>query len=472
MTLIRAWRLLSQRLQACSIPEAIPWRLATNSAFRELPEWEPRFAAVGFKKRYFFPHRFYILPKCGPDGYKLAHRMCGAVDVNKLWQIVLFAGANALAEFPERLFFDNDLMWHGQQFNRMGQVATLTAYIEGSSIFTIAHHSDLVQRISRHREFKTRVEKIFKGWHRLMLNCVANFAVERGIHRICVPVAQFAMKHTDEKRCVQRELFERVYDRAVNHHFQATQKGQWWNIDLPARNFIPMVARRGGELIENRKTVCVCHDIERGLGHQTDADFARRADREAPAALNRMLSIEYTSGVRATYNVVGDILNEVRSEIEQDGHCVAFHSYDHDSEAAQLERCRHVDYRIKGYRPPNSRLTPELNETNLSWYNFEWLASSVPSLGFSEPRLVNRIVKIPIRFDDFDLHRGNQTFEGWRRMAIDAIMRNDFVAFSLHDCYAGHWLAHYEDFLREIRKLARLRTLDEVAGDMFLAGAL
>ena len=57
-------------------------------------------------------------------------------------------------------------------------------------------------------------------------------------------------------------------------------------------------------------------------------------------------------------------------------------------------------------------------------------------------------------------------------MAIDAIMRNDFVAFSLHDCYAGHWLAHYEDFLREIRKLARLRTLDEVAGDMFLAGAL
>jgi len=47
MTLMRAWRLLSQRLQACSIPEAIPWRLATNSAFRELPEWEPRFAAVG-----------------------------------------------------------------------------------------------------------------------------------------------------------------------------------------------------------------------------------------------------------------------------------------------------------------------------------------------------------------------------------------------------------------------------------------
>ena len=101
MTLMRAWRLLGQRLQACNIPEAIPWRLATNSAFRELPEWEPRFAAVGFKKDIFFLIDSYILPKCGPDGYKLAHRMCGAVDVNKLWQIVLFAGANALAEFPE-----------------------------------------------------------------------------------------------------------------------------------------------------------------------------------------------------------------------------------------------------------------------------------------------------------------------------------------------------------------------------------
>jgi hypothetical protein len=57
-------------------------------------------------------------------------------------------------------------------------------------------------------------------------------------------------------------------------------------------------------------------------------------------------------------------------------------------------------------------------------------------------------------------------------MAIDAIMRRQFVAFSLHDCYAEHWLPYYENFLREISKLARLRTLDEVAGDMFLAGAI
>lgn len=472
MTVRRVWRFLSQRIQSTRIFEAVRWRPAMNSAFHELSEWKPEFAAAGFKKRYFFPHRFYVLPKCGPDGYKLAHRMCGAVDVNKLWQIVLFGSPPTLDEFPEQLFFDNDLMWHEQQFNRIGQVATLTAYVDGSSIFTIAHHSDLVQRISRRREFKTRVEKVFKGWHRLMLNCVMNFALERGIRHICVPSAPFAMKHTDEKRCLQRELFERVYDRAVNHHFQATKKGPWWNIDLSARNYVPMVARRGGELIENRKTVCICHDIERGLGHHLDSDFAGRADREAPAALDRMLAIERTNGVRATYNVVGKFLNEVRCEIEQYGHCIAIHSFDHDNKAAQLERCRHVDYRIKGYRPPNSWLTPELNETSLCWYNFEWLASSVASLGFNVPRLVNRVVKIPILFDDFDLHRGRQTFEEWRRMAIDTINRHDFVAFSLHDCYAAHWLPHYQDFLCEIRQLARLRTLDEVAGDMFLAGAL
>ncbi|HEY3999886.1 MAG TPA: hypothetical protein VGO93_13515, partial [Candidatus Xenobia bacterium] len=41
--------------------------------------------------RHFFAHRFYCLPKCGPDGYKLALRMCGPCDVEELWEVVLYA---------------------------------------------------------------------------------------------------------------------------------------------------------------------------------------------------------------------------------------------------------------------------------------------------------------------------------------------------------------------------------------------
>jgi hypothetical protein len=45
--------------------------------FRELPQWQPQFAAAGYDRKRFFPHRFCFIPKCGPDGYKLAKRMLG-----------------------------------------------------------------------------------------------------------------------------------------------------------------------------------------------------------------------------------------------------------------------------------------------------------------------------------------------------------------------------------------------------------
>ena len=46
----------------------------------------------------------------------------------------------------------------------------------------------------------------------------------------------------------------------------------------------------------------------------------------------------------------------------------------------QLPRCREVDYRIKGYRPPRSQITPELSDRNLLFHNFEWLASMMAEL--------------------------------------------------------------------------------------------
>ena len=42
-----------------------------------------------------------------------------------------------------------------------------------------------------------------------------------------------------------------------------------------------------------------------------------------------ILHIEKAANVKTTYNVVGAFLNEVRESIEKDGHCIAFHSYNH-----------------------------------------------------------------------------------------------------------------------------------------------
>jgi hypothetical protein len=76
---------------------------------------------------------------------------------------------------------------------------------------------------------------------------------------------------------------------------------------------------------------------------------------------------------------------------------------------------------------------------------------------------------LPIHLDDFDLHRGRTGWEGWLEHARSLIHDHDFVALGLHDCYAEHWLPHYDNLLSELRALARVRTLDEVADDLHLA---
>ena len=55
---------------------------------------------------------------------------------------------------------------------------------------------------------------------------------------------------------------------------------------------------------------------------------------------------------------------------------------------------------------------------------------------------------------------------------MKVIEQNDFVAFSLHDCYADFWLPHYKTLLQKIKQAGNLRTLDEVAADMTFRSAL
>ncbi|MFN8644369.1 MAG: hypothetical protein U0802_22945 [Candidatus Binatia bacterium] len=432
--------------------------------------------AKGYKTRHFFPHRFYLLPKCGPDGFRLAQAMCGATDPAACWEIVLYADPSRLADLPAELFFDDDLIWHQQQFGRPGQIASVDLLVDGDSIYTMAHVSDLVQRIGRRREHLTRVEKRFRGWHHMLLNSVACVALERGAARVLSPTAAWAMTHTDRARSVQPELFERVYDRDLRTRFPgATVSGNWWVVDAGELAARCLPAAAGAEPLRDEKTICLFHDTERGLGHRdVDPAFAAAADREAPAHLDAMLAIERAAAVRATYDVVGVLLPELRQRIAAGGHCLAFHSYDHapaGQDHGQLRACRTIDYRLKGYRVPRSELTDEISDARLCTHNFEWLASSTRSLGRSEPTLRSGVVRIPIFDDDFPLHTGRLRYPEWEARMLDTVRALPFAGIGLHDCYAAAWLPHYPRFLDALRALGTLRTADEVASEVIFRHA-
>lgn len=471
------------------------------SCFREISnDREDEFYRKGYKRRYFFPHRVYHLPKAGPDGYKLATWMCGPCEPDQLWEIILYADDSLTNQFPRQLFFDNELLWHQQQFGRSGQIATANLVIKGTHLYSMVHISDLVQRISRSRQHKTRVENRFKGWGHMLLNSILNFAVGAGLTKVYTPTAELALKNTDRTRNVAPELFERIYDRNVNQLFQTTRANGWWEIDVAQNRDQVVLPESKQQISREEKTICLCHDIERGFGHtEVDAGFADSAHETAEVNLDEMLRVEAEFGIKATYNVLGSILPEVRQKIEAPGHGLGFHSYDHQiagaenkatqlwrklttrqgsngfvtrSKVDQLAECRNIDYRIKGYRPPQSVITPALSDSNLLFHNFEWLASSSYSLKVSVPVMRNRIVRLPILFDDFDMYHRGLAYEAWEDMAIAKIEQNNFVAFSLHDCYGRYWLPRYRKFLDKVTKLGKLKTMDEVAAEITLSNAV
>jgi hypothetical protein len=445
-----------------------------SSAFREITEERVgEYVAKGHKRRRFFPHRIYHLQKCGPDGFRLAQWMCGKDDPASMWELVLYADPAMLTEFPPDLFFDDDLIWHQQQFGRPGQVASANVVLDGSTVYSITFVSDLVQRIPRHREYKTRIEKRFDGWRHMLLNAVVAFALEHHARRILIPTAKLARRHTDRDRLTGIALFDRIYDRTVNDLLPARREGEWWVVDTADAEETVVMPERRIEPRRPSKTICICHDIERGLGHvDVDPDFAQQAERDSPGDLERMRQIEGDLGVSTTYCIVGSLMSAVRDGLESDGHAVAFHSFDHRlDQQDQLERCREVDYRIKGYRPPRSRITPELTDRNMLFHNFEWLASAPGSIDADEPQMRSGLVRLPVAFDDFPMHNAGMPYEEWERAALGIVADSEFAAVAMHDCYAPHWLPHYRGFLEKVAGLGELRTLDQVAAEVTLGSA-
>lgn len=482
--------------------------------YHDVPDaMQPAFTTRGFRSRHFFAHRMHFLPTCGPDALTLAGAMCGIERPDALWVITLHASESVASHLPGWLFFDPDLVWHQEHYGLPGHVAFATLAVDRRRVHVLNCVSDVVQRQARQSEYSTRIDKLFRGWHHMLLNAVLVFARERGAEAVHVPTASLVMRETDSRRSVEPALFERVYDGQAVQRYGPARRGDWWVIDVAASADRVVMAEVRDAPAPPDRAICLCHDVERGLGHRgIDEAFAAAAEASSPSALRDMLAIERAQGVRGTYNVVGCLLNEVREDIQHGGHALGFHSYDHsirrfapllrlrDSWAGRPLRhvrrmlesvrshetrardraagetspaqgatfdqprlCRTVDYRIRGYRPPQSRITPDANDRNLVRHNFRWLLSSGESLGATAPVVRHALVRVPVAIDDFDLHRRTRSYEDWRRDVLAVAQARPFVAVSVHDCYAPHWLHDYPSLLDALQRLAPLVTLDEIA---------
>lgn len=434
---------------------------------------EQGFAAAGLRGRGYFDHAVVELAKGYPDARLLLERRGvpgDEVAAGSLFQLNLYA--SEIGDLPSALFADCSVNWHGQGFGRDGLVAAAGVFVAGDGLAMVTLlQSDLVQQVHRSAAWKSvrsRIENRFRAWPMMALQAVLAACLARGLSTLLVPDSRTITGAL--RRAVDGRLFARVYDApaqalgatSVTHH-----GCRYWRLRLDDA----LRARLGGYLeVEEParlpgKTVCIFHDIEEDVDAPTSAAQCR-------AQLARMLAVERDHNVRGTYNVLGTIFPRVAPAIAADGHELAFHSFDHDVDRHdQLPRVREVDLQVKGYRPPRSLITPELSPRNLAWWNFEWLATSAYSLGRTDPFVVDGIAHLPIETDDYALFTGEIDFERWFDRLLGEIRRRDFVAFSLHDCYAGHWLPRYDAMLEAIGALARTVTADEVAGAMFVEAA-
>jgi hypothetical protein len=221
---------------------------------------------------------------------------------------------------------------------------------------------------------------------------------------------------------------------------------------------VPLESAPSAPLRERARTVvCISHDIEENVDTPVTVEECR-------AALDRMLAIEKSRGIRATYNLLGSLFQDkVRAVRAVDNHSIAFHSYNHDlQDEKQLPKTRTIDLRVKGYRPPKGLITAELTDDALVHYDYEWLMSGAARFGFSDVRVTRGLVKIPVHIDDYLLQAKGFTFEQWVARLRALLTDNSVVTIGLHDCYAKHWIDRYPALLADLGSIAEFWTADEI----------
>ena len=424
------------------------------------------FTARGFRAREFFPHDVIALPKPYADTHLCLERRGVSrrrIAAGRHIQLNLYS--NWLNGFPDALFTDPAVNWHGQQFGRKGLIAAAGVFIEGRTAFITYLQSDVCQQIYRSPSLKraasARLDTRFRYWYLMLFNAVLDWAADDGLDTVHSPTASHIIGAT--KKRIDPRLFTQVYDSVGERYAcrrSALDRAEYWSVAL--RDNHDRIARlTAGAMPQapasGRKVICVCHDIESNIDTVVP-------ESECRAALDRMLDIERAHGVRATYQVLGRLFRDAAPVITaSDTHALAFHSYDHRiGDPSQLARTREVDLQVKGYRPPQSKITADLSDYNLSYWNFEWLLSSASGFGFYEPKVQNGIVKIPVHLDDWPLQTSQLTRAQWMARLCEEIRTRDFVALSLHDCYARQWLDWYPELLTELQALGELWTCDQV----------
>ena len=443
-----------------------------NSKFGD----DASFVRMGLAPRNTFSHYAILIPKAYPDSRLLLERRGISDRVLKtgvFYQLNLYT--SEFYGLPDELFTDPEINWHRQQFGQKGLVASAGLWARGSRMIISTLQSDLCQQLHRHRQlgrsYKTRVETRFKYWRRLLFNAVMDACLDGDIGVLYSPTGRQIVAHTRKR--IEPGLFHRIYDTPTDEYECQRilhQGSEYWKIPIK-RNAARIVRLRLDSLsaanVVPTRGICVFHDIEENIDTAISAAECQRN-------LERMLRIELEFGLSATYCILGKIFDRARNLILDSNryHAIGFHSADHNlARMDQLPRCRDIDLRVRGYRPPKSQITRELTDENLTYHNFEWLASSSRSFGYNDGILQNGIVKIPIHQDDHSLFAGRKDYAQWESELLERVRSSPLVGFSLHDCYAGRWLDRYPALLEKLSRLGKFATADEVSDRMYLAAA-
>ena len=433
------------------------------------------FQKKGFAASEIFSHRAALIRKQYPDTYLLleGRGMTPAELLScRFWQLNLYS--DDIAGFPDELFAEHTVNWHNQQLGVKGLIAAAGICLQGSDLLITVMQSDLCQQLYRHpalkEQCKTQIDKRFGAWYRLLFNAILDLALDVNARAVYAPTADWILQAT--RKYVYPQLFRKIYDLPGSYAARRMRRGaaEYWEVPLGVN------ADRVVRLIEaaqraehtsaahNEPLICIFHDTEENIDTTVPAVECRES-------LTRMLRCEQEAGMATTYTVLGQLFTGKQCEILATGaHALGFHSYNHAmAEHDQLPRCRRVNLQVRGYRPPQSLMTPELTDYNLSYFNFEWLASShrkqrlTPAFPRSQGcSLENGVVKIPIDTDDYGLATGQLTYRDWRSQLLEMVAGRRLTAFGLHDCYAGHWLDYYPELLDSLAQLGRFVTADEL----------
>ncbi len=429
------------------------------------------FVGKGHKQRHFFPHTLHFLPKAGPGALRLSVSMCGKRDPNAQWEILLHGVSPQIDDFPRDLFFDNDIVWHKRQYGMPGHIAFAFLVVDGDRMFGINYVSDLVQRIARRREAKTRIEKIFDGWIYMLLNGVLGFAAEMEARTFYSPSAELVMENS---RRAGPELFQRVYDRTLLKLFEARREGAWWAIDVRQalrRVVIPVTC------VENRpsvSTVCLTYEVT-ALARDEPSWPGDPPGGFELSSLEIATHLERKMGLPGTYVAPRDLFADVKKLVATERACLAFGasetgSSDRGQLQRELERCRRVSSRTKGYRLPDGRLPGASEAFDLCFHKFDWVLVDHLKARKQTPHLEAGMVRIPNVITDHDLQPAS--CDPWVERALKAIRPGHPVTFSL----GWNWWSladeRRQNILERIVSTSELKTCDQLADEWVLSHAI